>query len=76
MYFHKIKSGLESGRDAAAVKNTSYSCRGPRFNSQNPYGSSKSSITPVSGDLMPFRYQAHTQNIDMHAVKTPIHKII
>ena len=36
-------------RDGSLVKSTICSCRGPRFNSQHPHGSSQLSVTPVPG---------------------------
>jgi hypothetical protein len=35
------------------VKSTGYSCRGPRFISQHPHGSTELSVTPVPRDLTP-----------------------
>ena len=39
--------------DGSEVKTTCCSCRGPRFSSLHPRGSSQSSVTPVPGDPMP-----------------------
>ena len=30
-----------------------YSCKGPRFGSQHPHGSSQPSLAPIPGDMMP-----------------------
>lgn len=38
-------------KDDSAVKDTCYSCRGPIFCSQNPHGSSKPLVTPVTNVL-------------------------
>ena len=60
------------------VKSTSYFSRGPRFNSQHTYSSSKPSMTLVLRDLTSssgyFRYKVHTWYTDMEAGKTLIHK--
>jgi hypothetical protein len=37
-------------RDASAVKSADCSSGGPRFNPQQPYGSSQLSVTPAPGD--------------------------
>ena len=45
----KQKVGWSDGSQAKST--CSYT--GPGFSSQYPYGDSKASVTPVSGDLMP-----------------------
>ena len=42
----------EGNGEMAQVKSTDCSSRGPRFDSQHPYGSSQPWETPVLGDLM------------------------
>jgi hypothetical protein len=58
-------------RDGSAVKSTSGSTGGPRFNSQYPNGSSQLYIATVSEDLTPSHtFTKAKQN------KTPMHIII
>ena len=42
-----LEAGVKGWRDVSVVKSISCSFRGPRFNSQNPHGSSHLSVTPV-----------------------------
>ena len=55
-------------RGGSVVKSIGCSSRGPRFNSQQPHGSSQLSLTLIPGDLTPSH--RHT-----YAVKTPMYTI-
>lgn len=71
-----VRESLMEERDVSVVTITRYSCRRPRFGSQNPYGGSQSSLSPVPTDLMPSSglpgYQARTWCTHMHTSKTHI----
>jgi hypothetical protein len=59
------------------AKSTSCSSRGPGFSSQHPHGGSQLFITPVQGDLMPFKDTRHMhtsrQNTHTHKINTHTH---
>lgn len=61
--------------NSSVLKSTCCFPRGPELDSQHPYSSSQTSLTPVPGDLMPssgfHRHQAHMWYIDTHASKPP-----
>jgi hypothetical protein len=57
--------------DGSEAKSTDCSFRGPRFNSQNPYGSSLPFLTPVSVDPMlclAYRPMGHVHNAETYQV--------
>lgn len=51
--------------DGSGVKNIGCFSKGPRFNSKNPHGSSKLSVTTVLRIQYP--------HLDIHADKIPMH---
>lgn len=63
-------------RDGSMVKRPCCSCNGMEFSSQNQYGSSRPSVTPVLRDSMLssdlHRHQVCTWCIHIHADKTSI----
>lgn len=53
-YKQTTENNIKGWRDGSVVEGIVCSCRGPRFNSYCPYGSSQSSVTSVPGDLTIF----------------------
>lgn len=58
----------ESEKQKQNKKDTGFSFQGHQVNSQDPHGSSKSSITPISKDLDSLGLGAHVV-IDIHQAK-------
>ena len=56
-------------RNCSVIKNTGYSSRGPRFNSQYPHGSSQLSVTVVPGDVTPSLKHICRQSTNAHEIK-------
>jgi hypothetical protein len=56
-----IRNQVEGWRGGSAVKSTGCSSRGPRFNSQQPHGSSQLSVTPRSDAVTQTYIQAEHQ---------------
>lgn len=53
-----------SWRESSVAKSTHCFCRGPRFSSEHPH--SRSSVTPIPGDLIPSHIHTCRQNINAH----------
>ena len=48
-----LKAAFKGLRDGSVVKGTGYSCRGPKFSSQNPHGRSQLPVNLIPRDLVP-----------------------
>lgn len=56
-------------RNGSAVNRAGCSSRGPRFDSQDPPGSSQPSIAPVPGDLTTSAHLSETHMVPIHTCK-------